>query len=468
MNGAPQLRPYQVRAVDDIRAAFRIACRVLMVSPTGSGKTIVFVYIAASATAKGKRVLVLAHRQEIVEQISAALTEMGVAHGIIAAGHPCTDAPVQIASVATLVRRLNFAAGGKISFDLVVIDEAHHSIAGTWQRILAAMSETTYVLGVTATPQRLDGRGLGTMFDTMVLGPDVAELIAGGYLSPFTVYAPAAAPNLSGIRTRAGDYAIDQLARAMSQGALIGDAVEHYAKLASGKPAVAFCVNVEHSRAVAERFAAAGFRAAHVDGDTPADERRAMVAALGDGRINILCNCGLISEGVDVPAIGAAILLRPTQSLAMYLQMVGRALRSAPGKAEAIILDHAGNALRHGLPDAPRTWSLDDMPRHLRGPGVAGARLRHCGDCGALAQAGTPICTCGADLRPGPVEQREIAAELVRLEREETAMLERMNYRELMEWAGSTPDRLRRVARLRGYKQAWVAHRIRESEGIAA
>lgn len=459
------LRPYQVRAVDDIRAAFRIAFSVLMVSPTGSGKTLVFAYVVTSATAKRKRVLVLAHRQEIVDQISMALTDMGVTHGVIAAGHPSTDAPVQIASVATLSRRLS---QGIESFDLIVIDEAHHAVAGSWQRIISAMPDS-YMLGVTATPQRLDGRGLGAMFDKMVIGPGTAELIAAGYLSQFTVYAPDRAPDLSGIRTRAGDYAAEQLAKVMSQGGLVGDAVEHYGKLCAGKSAIAFCVDIAHSRAVAERFTAAGFRAAHVDGETPSDRRRALIAALGAGELDVLTNCGLISEGVDVPAIGAAIMMRPTQSLALYLQMVGRVLRPAPGKAEAIILDHAGNALRHGLPDAPRTWSLDDLPRHQRGPGDAGSRLRHCA-CGALAPAGTANCTaCGAELRPGPVEQREIAAELVRIEREEDATLDRMSFRQLIDWAGDSPDRLRRVARIRGYRSGWVAHRLRElADGVAA
>jgi superfamily II DNA or RNA helicase len=159
----------------------------------------------------------------------------------------------------------------------------------------------------------------------------------------------------------------------MSAAGLVGNAVEHYGRICPGVPAVAYCVDIAHSRQVARRFGQAGFRAAHVDGNTPARQRRALIARLGAGGLDVRTNCGLISEGVDVPVLGAAILLRPTHSLALFLQMVGRALRSAPGMARAIILDHAGNVFRHGLPDVPRRWSLDGKPRKLRVAGDAGA-----------------------------------------------------------------------------------------------
>ncbi len=196
---------------------------------------------------------------------------------------------------------------------------------------------------------------------------------------PAVVYAPPEGLDLSRLHSRGGDYAADELAEAMSDKALVGNAIEHYGRLCRGVPAVAFCAGIGHSRAVAERFNAAGFRAAHVDGDTEKEERRRLIAALGTGDLDVLTNAGLISEGVDVPAIGAAILLRPTQSLGLYLQQVGRALRPAPGKREAIILDHAGNSLAHGLPDEARAWSLDDKPRRQR-EGMP-ARPRRCPKC---------------------------------------------------------------------------------------
>ena len=329
------LRSYQSIAISEIRAAYGSGeKRVLFVLPTGGGKTVVFSFVAATAAARGRRVCILVHRQELVDQVSASLTSMGVAHGIIAGGYPETPEPVQVASVASLARRLDRLE----AFDLIVADEAHHAVAGSWKTIIAAMPDA-FLLGVTATPERLDGRGLGDAFDHMVLGPTVAELTEAEFAPPETI-------DLSGLRTRAGDYAADDLSAAMSDRAIVGNAVEHYGRLCRGIPAVAFCCGIEHSRLVATRFVEGGFRAAHVDGTTQKEERRALIAALGSGEIDVLTNAGLISEGVDVPAIGAAILLRPTQSLGLYLQQVGRALRPAPGKNR----DHPGSCRQQHEP----------------------------------------------------------------------------------------------------------------------
>lgn len=299
------------------------------------------------------------------------------------------------------------------------------------------------MLGVTATPERLDGRGLGGVFGEMVQGPSVADLTAAGSLVPATVYAPAAQVELSGVKRRAGDYAVEELAEAMSDRALVGNAVEHYRGLAAGVPAVAFCVNVAHSRLVAERFIAAGVRAAHVDGQTPEAERDRLIAALASGEIQVLTNCGLISEGVDVPALGAAILLRPTHSLSLYLQMVGRALRPAAGKASALILDHASNIWTHGLPDEPRAWSLDGRPKTARGARCApGVTFRPCPDCRALNPPATPLCkACGAELSPSPAELAEVEAQLVEARRREATSqashVREMSYGRALRWPAS-------------------------------
>jgi superfamily II DNA or RNA helicase len=299
------LRPYQERGVADIRGCFGRGVRsVLFQSPTGSGKTVLFAFIVAGAMAHGNKVVVVGHRDEIVRQISAALVELGVDHGIIAAGYDETSAPV-IANVATLVRRLDKSEPP----DLLVFDEAQHAVAGMWRKILAHWPNAK-VLGVTATPERLDGKGLGDVFDVLVIGPTVSELIEQKFLSPFTTFAPERSPDLSGIKTRAGDFAVDQLGQAMLQGIVVNGAVDEYARICSGVPAIVFCVDIAHSELVAQRSAARGFRAAHVDGNTPTDERRDLIAALGTGKIQVLCNCGLISEGLDVPSVVAVMLLR--------------------------------------------------------------------------------------------------------------------------------------------------------------
>jgi DNA repair protein RadD len=278
---APALRPYQEKGVAEIRQAFAGgARRVLYVAPTGSGKTVLFAYVVAGAVARGNSVVIVGHRQEIVDQIDGALDVLGVAHCIIAAGHPETPGPVQVASAATLVRRL----GNHAAPDLLVLDEAHHAVAGTWEKIIAAAPEAR-ILGCSATPERFDGKGLSDVFETMVLGPSTAELIGQGFLSRFTAFAPDRSPDLAGVRSRAGDYAIEQLSQAMSRRIVIGAAVDEYARRCAGAPAIVFAVDIAHSQLVAERFAERGYRAAHVDGDTPADERRSMIAALGSGEL---------------------------------------------------------------------------------------------------------------------------------------------------------------------------------------
>jgi DNA repair protein RadD len=455
VTGTTSLRPYQSADIARLRAAFGGgADRVLYQAPTGSGKTVLFAAIVVGAAERGNRVVILGHRHEIVDQIGEALAQLGVAHGVIAAGYPETVSPVQIASVATLVRRLDRLA----DIDLVVVDEAHHAVAGSWRKILEAAGGAK-VLGVTATPERLDGKGLDEIFDRLVIGPSVESLITDGFLAPATCFAPKQSPDLAGVRVRAGDYALEALAGAMSNGVVITSAVDEYARLCPGAPAIAFCVNVAHSQLVAASFAQRGYRAAHVDGNTPKDERRRLIAALGGGELHVLCNCGLISEGLDVPGVVAAILLRPTKSLALYLQQVGRALRPAPGKARALVLDHSANVFRFGPPAAPRPWSLTGRARD------AGERIlqRRCPACGAVIDLACWECPeCGTVLRAPPPIKPEVQTRLVR-----TDDLSTMTYKQALTWAGNDKNRLRLVAQARGYKPGWVFHRLQEQRGAA-
>jgi superfamily II DNA or RNA helicase len=234
------LRPYQVDMLDKVRARYLSgASSVCLVSPTGSGKTVMFCSIVDGAKRKGSRCLIVAHRAEIVEQTSNALVDLGVPHGVVAPGYPSTPEPVQVASVQSLVRRLD----QHNHYDLVVIDETHHAVAGTWRRIIEAVPQAK-ILGVTATPERLDGRGLGDIFDTMVMGPTTAQLIKDAYLAPYAAFAPTEVPDLSSIGSRAGDFAVDQLSSVMARPVVIGSAVASYERFAIGKRAVAFCSTV--------------------------------------------------------------------------------------------------------------------------------------------------------------------------------------------------------------------------------
>jgi len=371
---------YQADLVNRTRTAFRSSRRVLMVAPTGGGKTVILSHITKGAVALGRRAVIIAHRAELLDQISATLTAFDVSHS----GQRSTGSDqVQVWSVQTLVSRLKQISRP----DLLIVDEAHHASRDSQYSKITAAWPTTNVLGVTATPQRLDGKGLGDQFDDMVLGPTTGHLIHIGALSKYRVFAPSA-PDLSGITSRGGDYKLEQVESAMDKPVITGCAVKHYLELAAGKRAVAFCTTVEHSRSVAEQFKAAGIPAATLNGNMRDEDRKAVVAAFRSGEILVLTSCNIVSEGFDLPAIEAAILLRPTMSLSLYLQQVGRALRIFPGKDRAIILDHAGNTSRHGFPDDPREWSLSGKkPKKKNEVGVT-----ICKHCFAAFPAGLPAC----------------------------------------------------------------------------
>lgn len=353
-----ELRDYQIEFVEGIRSAFTRARRVLGVSPTGSGKTVTFSYITKGAEAKGNSVMLVAHRSEIVDQISRSLDTFGVRHGRIQAGRPMITANCHVAMIQTLSNRVDRIPPPQ----LLIVDEAHHAISATYSKLLEAWPGTK-VLGVTATPERLDGHGLGKWFDEMVIGPTPLDLIQRGYLAKYEYLAPPTKIDMSQVTTRAGDFAIDAMAAALEKSTIVGDAIEHYQKHLAGRPVIVFCVTVAHAEAVAERFNAAGIPAASVDGTMSKEDRAHRIRGIGNGTLMVLTSCELISEGVDIPIVSGAILMRPTQSLGMFLQQVGRCLRPKPDGSNAVILDHVGNVHRHGMPDDPRQWSLTSKKR---------------------------------------------------------------------------------------------------------
>jgi len=466
------LRPYQQSAVDAVRGEYvKGARRVLLVSPTGSGKTVMFSYIANTAAAKGKRIVVLAHRREIVDQISRALTEMSVPHGLIVAGKPTGTEQVQAAMVQTLARRLGQIAPP----DLLVVDEAHHGVAGQWRTVTEAWPNTK-ILGVTATPQRLDGKGLGGAFDTMVLGPTVASLIVDGHLADYDYLAPPTKVDLSGIKVRGGDFAVEDLATAVDQATITGDAVEHYRKALNGRPAIAFCVTRAHAEHVAQQFRDAGYAAASVDGTMTKEARRDLIAALADGRLNVLTSCELISEGVDVPVVSGAILLRPTKSLSMFLQQVGRCLRKKPDGSRAVILDHVGNVHTHGLPDEYRDWTLTGKAKK-RAEGISACKV--CYRTFPVAEVRSSEFQCAAKVvEPCPYGTEEgkaavakeapqvVEGKLKRISKNDTSWAEGIDMKaakgrardRLMDLAGDDPDKLMQIQRARGYARGWRQH----------
>lgn len=411
-----QLRDYQERAIEGVRDSFRQGNkRTLLVSPTGSGKTLMFSYISAGMAKNDKRIVIIAHRRELIKQISGALKNVGVRHGILVGGSiGIPKANVIVASVFTLARRLaRFPAP-----DLLIGDEAHHFTPdSTWGKVVKAFPKAR-VLGVTATPERLDGKGLGLLFDDMVMGPTVAELTEQGFLSPAEVYAPSK-PDLSRVRTRMGDYVTADIEGEMDRPSITGSAVAHYTKLAAGRRAVAFCVSVKHAKDVAEDFRLAGYSASHIDGTMDDVERDGVLAKFETGEIQILTSCDLISEGFDLPAIEVAILLRPTKSLSMYLQQVGRAIRPSPGKEKTIVLDHCGNTATHGFIDEHREWELTADKARKKKDGEAAPAVRTCPSCYSMHRP-MPTCPkCGHvyQIKSRKIEQRD--GDLVQISRAE-------------------------------------------------
>ena len=448
------LRDYQLADLERLRTAYRTGARaVLYQAPTGSGKTVLFAEIVRAAAARTSRIWVVVHRQELLHQCSRALDELQVPHGIIAPGRYGGPETVVVASVQTLVRRIRAAKIG--SADLIVLDEAHHATAGTWRAIIDARPSAR-LLGVTATPLRLDGKGLGQqaggVFDSLVVGPSVEALTASGHLSPFTVYAPPSAVDLSGVHRRMGDYAKGELASAMDKPRITGDAVAHYERLCPDEPALAFCVSIKHAEHVAERFRDAGWKAESIDGTLPDSMRRQRIADLGAGRLHVLTSCEIVSEGTDIPIVSAAILLRPTQSLGLYLQQVGRVLRPAPGKGRALILDHVGNCARHGFPDDVRAWSLDGAQNGK--PAEPVESIRTCGSCFAAFRPAPACPSCGVEYVVKAREIEEAAGDLQEVTEREREVI-RVNARREV---GRAKDRasLELIAAERGYKRGWV------------
>lgn len=453
-----RLRDYQTDLVSKIRNSYKHNNKAVMaVLPTGGGKTVVFSHIAASVASRGKRVVVLVHRVELLRQTSAALTKSDVDHGLINPQFtPDYTKSVQVASVQTLVNRL-----GKLPApDLIVVDECHHANAGSWRKIIAAFPNAL-VLGVTATPIRGDGTGLGAhcggIFDDLVEGPQVPWLIENGYLVKPIIYAPLERLSLKGVKVVRGDYDQKELAKRVDKPKITGDAVDHYRRLCPGTPAVVFCVSVAHAQHVSDEFRAAGFRAYPVDGSMEDDVRKRILGGLGNGSVDVVCSCDLISEGTDIPAIGCAILLRPTQSTGLYIQQVGRALRTLEGKEHAIILDHVGNVLTHGLPEEHREWSLDGEVKKKKGKGASAEKkvnVRQCLSCYAMHEPAPKCPICGHVYEVKQPKQEE--GELKQLTAEQMVAIKRNRNSEVAK--ADSLEALMAIARARGYKNGWAQH----------
>jgi superfamily II DNA or RNA helicase len=438
-----ELRDYQADLLDRLEDLWATGTkRVLLQLATGGGKTICLATVIDRALARGEICLVVVHREELLAQtISKVAAITGQAAGIIKAGHkPDHSSPVQVASVATLVNRLDQYP----AFDVLILDECHHSSSQTWRKVVDHF-KNSLLLGVSATPVRMDGSGFSDVFDVLISGVTMAELIAQGHLSQYRYFAPANGLNLTGLRTRGGDYTQESVEAANSAIEVAADCLKAYQDYLWGKQTLIFAVSVAHSKEIAASFSANGIPAAHLDGRDDPSIRSATMEAFRAGTVRVLTNCALFTEGLDVPGIDAVILARPTKSLSLWLQMVGRALRPAEGKEHATIIDLGENWTRFGLPADDREWSLDGVAKKPR------AKLERDED-GEIVEVVEVPEALTIDLQASNLELMEVTAP--QPQPKPTA-------EELRKWMERV-DRLVAIMKERGYKPGWLAFRLGE------
>lgn len=364
------LRPYQIDLYRRVREAFREVDRACMQLPTGGGKTRVFAEMARVASSRGWNTWIMVPRNELLEQSSDTLLEAGVKHGRISATSKESAAyDLHVVSKDTLARRID-AGRVKRAPQLLIVDECHLALdrqidLHTRLSALGTGERPMKVLGVSATPERLDGRGLSELYQALVVGPTIPDLVESGHLSTLRYYAPAV-EGIQDLHRRGTDFDGDELDALLKGRKVYGSAIEHYRRHADRKPALVFCRSVKAAEETAALFSASGYRFENVDGTMTYTRRKALIDGLRDGRLDGVTSCELITYGLDVPRVECVIMLRPTLSRTLFFQMVGRGLRPWPGKSDLIVLDHVGNLQEHGHPFAPHTWNFEGRERRKR------------------------------------------------------------------------------------------------------
>ena len=370
------LRYYQFENKLKIYNEWQNCKSVMLQMPTGTGKTRLFVSIVNDILSCRMHdgiipsVLLMVHRKELVNQIAETLASYGLEYGIIQAGtEEDRYCHIQVASVQSLVRRLQ--RWGKVRFEFVIIDEAHHTPSPTYMKILDAFSDYK-LLGVTATPHRLDYWGFAHIFDKLIVSPDPMEFIKSGFLSNYDYYSvPPECPivdEINAIPIEKGDFAEDSLIRLLDCGSIRSQVVDSYMKYGCGKKAIVYTINKAHNKHLCEEYQKRGINAVTIDCDTPQSERKQLLEEFKKGKIRIICNVNILSEGFDCPDVEVIQITRPTYSLSMYLQQVGRGLRVFPGKDKSMFIDNVGSYLRVGLPSEHRIVEkyFDRRPTSVR------------------------------------------------------------------------------------------------------
>ncbi len=452
------LRPYQLKLVDDAREALRKTRRLLIQAACGAGKTCIASFMIEGALNKNIPIMFVVHRAELMKQASRTMNNFNIEHGFIASNYtPKKYCQVQIAMIDTLRNRLDKVTVPK----LLIVDEAHHAISPTWRKIIKHYYDLgTIIIGLSATPQRLDGRPLNDMFDYMVLGPNIRSLMQAGHLAKYKYYAPPSVVDMDGVKKKFGDYDTKEQASRVDKPHVFGDAIAHYKKILPGKRAITFHVNIQASKNFAVQCLEQGIPCLHVDGEMSTVERAQAIQSFEDGHTLILSNVGLFGEGFDVSSCDGVILLRKTASLSLFLQMCGRMMRPHESKEVGIILDHMNNIALHGLPDRDREWSLDGKINNGRKKTQEVIKIRQCPRCYHVFEPAKICPQCGHDLGVVPKELETIDGELQEIEQNQDDLIK--TQRRMEQGMARTREDLNALAKERGYHHLW-AKRIFES-----
>jgi len=455
------LREYQKQAINNIRNHFaKGKKKILLVAPTGSGKTVIASSMLEQIIERGNFGLFVAHRRELVMQCSRKLADFDIKHGVIMASKtPNHYADVQIASIQTFTSRKDRDDFIKPNANVIIIDEAHRSTSKSFKQLIEEYPDA-FVIGLTATPCRADGKGLGNIYEELVQGGNIKDLTRQGFLVPNRIVAPTI-PDLQDIRIVAGDYEKKTLNTKMNTPKLVGDIVSHWIQHGEQRPTVVFGVSIKHSKYIANIFKQNGVPSGHIDGEMAEIEREEQLEKLNSGEIKVLSNCMVLTEGWDQPKVSCVIIARPTKSYSLYLQMVGRSLRPAPNKKDTLIIDHSGCVYEHGFPEDVPDWTLKtskEKEKKKREPKPIDQQPFTCVECDTVYKPikDSPECpNCGH----------------IPTKKEEVILIKQGRLVELPKMKPNAEDKENFYAQLvyfakqKGYKEGWASYTFKEKYG---